>query len=113
MRPSFITTIQSETASASAWSWVRRSREPDLALDAAQLAAHLEPQPRIKIAERLVEQEHLRPSGERAGDRDPLLLAAGEPRRRPLGEMRKPHGVERVHGELAALGPAQLWPSSA
>ena len=47
-------------------------------LDPLQLELHLLAQLQVERAERLVEQQHLRPVDERAGERDPLLLAAGE-----------------------------------
>ena len=41
---------------------------------------------RIEARGRLVEKQHLRIAGERARQRQPLLLAAGEPPRRPRAE---------------------------
>ena len=41
---------------------------------------------RIEARGRLVEKQHLRIPGERARERQPLLLAAGELARRPLAE---------------------------
>ncbi|HEY6017040.1 MAG TPA: coproporphyrinogen III oxidase [Gaiellaceae bacterium] len=49
-------------------------------LDPLQLQLHLLAQLQVERAERLVEQEHARPVDERPRERDPLLLAAGEPR---------------------------------
>ena len=48
----------------------------------AQLLAHL----RVERAERLVEQQHLRRGGQRAGQGDALALAAGELRRHLVAE---------------------------
>ena len=42
-----------------------------------ELDLHLLAQLQVERAERLVEQQHLRPVDERAGQRDPLSLAAG------------------------------------
>src|SRR2546427_753424 len=53
-------------------------RDPEVLLDPADLAAKTEPDLRVERRERLVEQEDLRAAGERAGERDPLLLAARE-----------------------------------
>ena len=53
-------------------------REPEIVLDRLQLELHLLAQLQVECAERLVEQQHLRPVHERAGERDALLLAAGE-----------------------------------
>ena len=47
-------------------------------LQGAELVAHLRAQPRIEVAERLVEQQHLGLEHQGAGDRHPLLLAAGQ-----------------------------------
>ena len=52
--------------------------EADLELDPLELELHLPAQLEVERAERLVEQQHLGPVDERAGQRDPLLLAAGE-----------------------------------
>ena len=80
--PSFMTTIWSATSIASSWSCVTKtvvtctsscSRRSQL----AQLRADA----RVERAERLVEQQHLRLDGERAGERHALPLAARELRR--------------------------------
>ena len=52
--------------------------DADALLDRAQFGAHVLAQPQIERRQRLVEQQHLRLDRERAGDRDALLLAAGE-----------------------------------
>ena len=52
--------------------------DPDLGLDPLELDLHLPAQLEVEGAERLVEQQHLRPVDQRPGQRDPLLLAAGE-----------------------------------
>ena len=61
-----------------------RDLEPPL--QGAELIAHLGAQPGIEVAERLVEQQHLGLEHQGAGDRHALLLAAGQGRRRPVGE---------------------------
>jgi hypothetical protein len=43
----------------------------------------------VEVASRLVAEQDLGAIGERAGDRDPLLLAAGEPRRPVSGTRRQ------------------------
>ena len=53
-------------------------RDPDLPLDLLQLDLHLLAQLQVERAERLVEQQHLRPVHQRPGERDPLTLTAGE-----------------------------------
>ena len=57
--------------------------DAEFALQPLQLAAHLHPQERIERGERLVEQQDLRLGDQGAGERDALLLAAGELRRQP------------------------------
>ena len=52
--------------------------DPEPLLDAADLAAQLVADARVERRERLVEQQHGRLDRQRAGDRDALLLAAGE-----------------------------------
>ena len=52
--------------------------DADPLLDGAQLVAHMLAQLEVERRERLVEQQHLGLDRERAGDRDALLLAAGE-----------------------------------
>ena len=56
-------------------------RDADLLLDALELDLELAAQAQVERAERLVEQERARAVDERAGERDALLLAAGELRR--------------------------------
>ena len=62
-------------------------RDADLALDALQLELHRLAQLEVERAERLVEQQRARVVHERAGERDALLLAAGELRRLAVGEV--------------------------
>ena len=62
-------------------------REPELLLQLADLDAHLLAQLGIEIGERLVEQQHVRPEDERAGQRHALLLAAGQLPRQALAQM--------------------------
>src|SRR2546427_7753316 len=52
--------------------------DPDLLLEALDLAAHLMAQPGVEIRERLVQEKDVRPLHERARERDALLLATGE-----------------------------------
>ena len=53
------------------------------------LRARRSPQLRIEIRQRLVEQEHLRMTHERAAERDALALAAGELPRQSIHELRQ------------------------
>ena len=52
--------------------------DAELALDRADLVAERDADLGVERRERLVEQQHLRPRGEGAGERHALLLAAGE-----------------------------------
>ena len=52
----------------------------------------------VQRCEGLVEQQQVGARGERAGERDPLLLAAGELRRPPVGERGHVDGVEQLPG---------------
>ena len=63
----------------------------------AQLAQQLDDRGgrrRVEPGGRLVGQQHRRPQGERAGDADPLALAAGELERVVAGALGRAHPVE-------------------
>ena len=61
-----------------------------LLLQFADVLAHAPAQLGVEVRQRLVEEQHLRLQHERAGDRDALLLAAGEFGRRALLEPFRP-----------------------
>ena len=63
--------------------------EAELLLQVHQFELGLLAQLLVERAERLVEQQHLRPLGDRAGERHALALAAGELVRLALGELRR------------------------
>ncbi len=65
----------------------------ELAQPAAEFLAHLG----IERTEGLVEQQHLRLHGQRAGQRDALPLPAGELRRRAIREPGELHEIEQFH----------------
>ena len=71
--------ISSAIAKASCWSWVTRIAVVPLALEDV---AHFEREPLaqvdVEVGERLVEQQQFGARRQRAGQRDALLLAAGE-----------------------------------
>ena len=74
--------------------------DANLALQALELAAHLVAQLRIEVRERLVEEKQSRLVHDRARERHPLLLAAGQPCRRTLlktiqidNRKRPPHAI--------------------
>ena len=73
-------------------------REFELLADAANFRAHLKAEFGIEIGERLVEQQAARPDDERAGERDALLLAAGELIGFAVGVGAHAHGLERLAG---------------
>src|SRR5207247_2491526 len=81
----------------------RRDTEPPLQL--AQLDAHALPQLRVEIRERLVQQEQLRLAHERARQREPLLLAAGELRRGAFTEALQPDESKRLRDHPPRLSP--------
>ena len=70
-----------------------------LVVQPSQPPAQLLPHLGVERAERLVEQQHLRLHGQRAGQRNALPLAAGELGRIPVGQP-----VE-LHQRAAARGP--------
>ena len=77
--PSTMTPTRSASAAASSKSCVTSSaaaRAPRRS--SLELAAHAPPRVRVERGQRLVEEQHGRLAGERARERDPLALAAGE-----------------------------------
>src|SRR6266850_3890822 len=78
----------------------RHALSREVAHDVEDLADHLG----VQRAGRLVEQHDARVHRERAGDRDTLLLAAGESGRMLVGLLRDPHLLEERHGLCARLG---------
>ena len=78
-------------------------READLGLDPLELELHLAAQLEVERAERLVEQQHLGTVDDRAGQRDALLLAAGELRGLAVGEVAELDQLERVVDLLLEL----------
>ena len=79
----------------------------ELALQAQELVLELLADHRVDRAERLVHEHHRRVGGERAGDPDALLLAAGELGGVALGEGRvEADPLEQLHRALRA--PAVL-----
>ena len=80
---------------------------PDLALDPLELELHLLAELEVERAERLVEQQHLGLVDDRARERDPLALAAGELDRLARSEAGEAHHLER------RLGPRRAARASA
>ncbi len=86
---------------------VRDVQEGDahLLLDALELELHLLAQLQVERAERLVQQQHLRLVDDRAGQRDPLPLAAGELRGPAAAVAGQAHHGERLVDPLAPPRP--------
>ena len=84
----------------------RRAGEPE---DFLHLLPHLTPHVGIQVAERLVQEQYDGFGGERAGERHPLLLAAGELVRVAVLEARESNEVQRlsdhVHGSRLLQAP--------
>ena len=93
--------------SASPWSCVTKTKVmPSARLQQLQLELHLLAQLPVERAERLVEQQHGRAVHQGAGERDALLLAAGELGGLAVGEAAHPHHVEGVdtRSRISAFG---------
>ena len=83
-------------------------RDPDLLLDGLELDLHLLAELEVERAERLVEQQHARPVDERAGERDPLPLAARELAGLAPVVALEPDHAERLGDPRRALGLGDL-----
>ncbi len=70
-------------------------RQAELALQGADLDAHFQAQLGIQVGQRFVEQQHVGSDHDRAGQRDPLLLAARQLARQAVGQMVEPHQTQR------------------
>ena len=75
-------------------------------MDALDLGAHLDAQLGVEVGERLVEQQQPRLQHQRAGDRDALLLAAGELRGIALAEPGSctSASIARTRSSISAAG---------
>ena len=82
--------------------------DADVLLDALELDLELLAQAQVERAERLVEQQGARAVDERAGERDALLLAAGELAGLALAEVAELHQLERLAGARADLALVDL-----
>ena len=77
--------------------------DADVRLERLQLDLQVLAQARVERAERLVEQQHARREDEGAGERDALLLAAGELRRLAALEARCSCTSSSTSRDLPAL----------
>ena len=84
----------------------RRDAEP--LLDAADLDAQLVAHARVERRQRLVEQQHARLDRERSGERDALLLAAGELVGVVAGVVGEADELEHLLGARAPLPAAAI-----
>ena len=75
------------------------------------LAPHARAQLDVERGERLVEQHERGPRGERAGERDPLALAAREVVRQPLLEPAEPDHLEQLRDARVDHRPVACRPS--
>ena len=82
-------------------------REPELALQLADLDAHLLAQLGVEVRERLVEQQHIGPEDERASQRDALLLAARELARQALAQLLEAHEAQGLVDAAARSRPCR------
>ena len=78
-------------------------RDSHLALDAVDGAPQIDADLRVERAERLVEQQHLGAMRQRAGERDALLLAAGELAGHARTQARKIDELEQLFAAAATL----------
>ena len=69
-------------------------RQSELALQLADFDAHLLAQLGVEIGQRLIEQQHVGPENQRAGQRHALLLAAGQLSRQPLAQVLEAHEAQ-------------------
>ena len=83
----------------------------ELVLDVHQLELGFLAQLLVEGAERLVEQQHLRPLGERAGKRHALALAAGELARIALGKLLELDEAQHLADALRDLGLSATRPA--
>src|SRR5918992_2888158 len=77
-------------------------REPDLAVEPLEEHLHLLAQLQVERAERLVEEQDARSFGERPGERDPLLLTAGQLPRLARADLLEVDELEQLPGPSVA-----------
>ena len=82
--------------------------DADLVLDGLELLLHPLAEPPVERGERLVEQQDLRPRHQRAGERHPLLLAAGQLADAPVAQAAEADQLEHGADPRAGLGGGHL-----
>jgi hypothetical protein len=75
---------------------------------APDFAAHLQPQLRVEIAQRLIQQQHLRLDRQGTGQRDALLLTARKLRGLSICARSHLHAFQRFHGSGPPLRARDL-----
>ena len=85
--------------------------EAELLLQVHQFELRFLAQLLVERAERLVEQQHLRPLGDRAGERHALALAAGKLVRLALGELLELDQLQHLGDARLDLGLAACLPA--
>ena len=81
-------------------------RDPELAVQAANLGLQLLPQRAIKRAERLVHQQQTGLENEGAGERHPLLLTTGKLRRQTAPKLTETDAIEDRSASVWPRGTA-------
>ncbi|WDT78402.1 MAG: hypothetical protein MPW14_14445 [Candidatus Manganitrophus sp.] len=104
-----IITMRSDSSTASSTSCVTIiTVAPDFGHDPQQLVLQIPAGQRVERAEGLVHQQHLRPHGQRPGDADALLHAAGDLGRTLLRRLRQADQVQRAMAATRAFCSLRL-----
>ena len=80
----------------------------ELSLQSLDLDPHLEAELRVEVRQRLVHQERLRLPDDRARERDPLPLAAGQLARAAVEQLVEPEQLRHLLHLLGAVGLVDL-----
>ena len=105
VRPSRIATVRL-TCSLTSGSWVTTTIvSPEQAVDGAEQLEHVVRGVRVELAGRLVGEQQGRLVGEGDGDRDPLLLAAGQLRRPVVSPVGQADEVEQPRRSRRPVAP--------
>ena len=106
-RPWFITTIRSDSASASDCACVTKTKVmPRLRLQQLQLVLNRLAQIGVERAERLVEQQDVGLDHQAPRERDALALAAGEPVSAALGNVARGRSLSSMRSTLRVVARA-------
>ena len=114
MRPSRITPTRSAMASASSWSWVtNRVVMPTSSWIRADLVPQLRADLGVERGQRLVQQQHLGLDGQGPGQRDPLLLPAGDLVRVAVRLLGQPDQLQHLQRPPVPLAPGRSGAAAA